>query len=298
MDLKRGPNCFILGASKAGTTSLYYYLKQHPEVFFSAVKEPHFFDNDDNFSKGVEWYVSCFFGRSRGFKIRGDATPAYLYRTDIVIPRLRSVYPNQRLLKFIVLLRDPVERAWSHYLHMVRNGQESETFEGALDREMERLKLTPDEWIGYFDGGLYSKQLDKWLDVFDRDQFFFLLSEELRGSPHENLKRICMFLEVDDKYIFNVQSKKNVASIPRNKAFMRLFKQPYKVKHPLKLILPPMMRKRIRHFLYELNLRPLKASEALSDELACRIRKAYLEDIKRVETIIGMDLRKWRSLDI
>ncbi len=133
------PNFLIIGAAKAGTTSLYDLLKQHPQIYLSFVKEPMFFSHDDNYRRGPEWYARAFFSGAQGCLERGEASPHYLYWSEKVAPRIKMVY-GQMPVKYIVILRDPVERAYSWYWNMVKEGMEDLPFETAVDLEEERLQ--------------------------------------------------------------------------------------------------------------------------------------------------------------
>jgi hypothetical protein len=144
MDFSRGPkvnipNMFILGAAKAGTTTLYNLLKQHPQVFLSFDKEPMFFSRDDYYSRGIEWYIDTFFKNSGEFTIRSEATPHYLYWAKKVSARIHAVYASQPI-KFLVILRNPIQRAYSWYWNMVSEGRESLSFLDALLAEERRIR--------------------------------------------------------------------------------------------------------------------------------------------------------------
>ena len=140
------PNLFILGAAKAGTTSLYHYLKQHPQIYLSSIKEPHFFDDDENFAKGLNNYVKQYFRNSEMYPITGEATP-YIQNGIKVASRINQAYSNNPP-KFVIILRDPVKRAWSHYMHRVRTGLETNSFEDALLRKDSKLGNDHDPEIG------------------------------------------------------------------------------------------------------------------------------------------------------
>src|SRR3712207_4809254 len=105
------PNLFIVGAAKAGTTALYDYLAQHPEVFLSRVKEPMFFSREDYYARGLDWYEAEYFGGAEDYPVRAEATPHYLYWSEKVAPRIKEVY-GERPVKFIASFRDPVSRAY------------------------------------------------------------------------------------------------------------------------------------------------------------------------------------------
>jgi Sulfotransferase domain len=204
------PDFVILGAAKAGTTSLYGWLSEHPFVSPASTKEVHYFDY--NFFRGDDWYRSHFPRRTdrdafaaehgRPF-LTGEASPPYLSH-PWVPQRLKRVIPDAKLL---VALRNPVDRAYSQYQMSVREEEEEFDFEHALEIEDERLdperaKLAADgrysSWaIGcwsYKMRSRYAEQVECWLELFPREQFHFLTLEDLSVRPQETLDAVHEFL--------------------------------------------------------------------------------------------------------
>jgi hypothetical protein len=202
------PDFLIIGAQKSGTTSLYDLLTQHPHVERAALKELNYFDR--HFEKGVEWYRSQFpLPRRKEERklITGEATPDYLFYPDAA-RRAAQVVPQARL---IVLLRNPVDRAYSHYHHQIRKGRETLGFEEALEAEQARLrgetdKMPKDELFtsfsfrhfSYLSRGVYVDQLLRWSEFFDKDQMLVLKSEDLFEHTPETLKVVLDFLHLSD----------------------------------------------------------------------------------------------------
>jgi hypothetical protein len=193
------PGCVILGAQKAGTSSLFDYLAQHPAILPAARKEVHFFDL--NHRRGTDWYRSFFRGNGDGIGL--EATPYYLFH-PAVPARLKALLPEARL---IVLLRDPVERANSHYWHARKRGLEPLELAAALDVEEDRLRGEEERLLAepgyasfahrhqsYRARGLYARQIDRWLQHFPREQFLFLKAETLFADPAAVLPRVLDFL--------------------------------------------------------------------------------------------------------
>ena len=202
------PDFVIIGAKKSGTTSLYRLLIQHPHVEPAAAKELHFFDT--LYEEGVEWYRQCFppprlkDGRQT---VTGEATPYYLYHPHAA-RRMAEVVPQARL---IALLRNPVDRAYSDYHHLVRSGREHLAFEEAIEAEEERLrgeseKMLEDEHyvspnhqhFSYLARGLYADQLMRWSEFFDNEQMLVLKSEDFFKRPREGLKAVLDFLDLPE----------------------------------------------------------------------------------------------------
>ena len=204
------PDFIIIGAQRSGTTSLYRYLSGHPHVRPATRKEVHFFDV--NFHRGTKWYQSNFpsivhkayvrrlYGRDI---VTGEASPYYIFHPHAA-RRAQRVVPR---VKLIVLLRNPVDRAYSHYHLCVHRGIEPLPFEEAIDREQERLhgelgKMLEDEFYysfrhqnySYLSRGIYVDQLRAWLESFPRDQFLILRSEDLFQEPGITYERALRFL--------------------------------------------------------------------------------------------------------
>jgi len=218
------PDFIIIGAQKAGTTSLYAYLCQHPQILSPASKEIHFFDGDrspgeDNFEKGESWYRSHFPRKSTlGIdKKTFEATPFYLFN-PLVPKRIFKLIPK---VKLIVLLRNPTERALSHYFLEKRNNRESLPVLDALMAEDNRLEsvIKKKEYRNkafryhtYKSRGLYKNQIERYLNYFSRKQILIIDSEKLSSDTNNTLKQIFGFLDVDTKFVVNDLTKYNIAS--------------------------------------------------------------------------------------
>jgi hypothetical protein len=194
------PDFLILGAQKAGTTALYAYLRWHPGLTGPAWKEVSYFDR--HYRRGARWYRGHFPLRP-GDRVVGEASPGYLFH-PLAPSRVKATVPEARL---IALLRDPVDRALSHYHHEVALGREPLTFEQAIEAEPERtrgeeerLSREPDyfshTWwdYTYLARGRYAEQLERWLAVFPREQLLVLASDELAAEPGQTFARVLEFL--------------------------------------------------------------------------------------------------------
>jgi hypothetical protein len=177
------PDFAVIGVTKGGTTFLYHLLTQHPHVEPAAAKELHFFDT--HFDEGIEWYRGCFptpRWKNGRRTITGEGTP---YLTHRLAPeRMAQVVPQARL---IALLRNPVDRAYSHYQQVVRKGRETQTFEEAIARR---------EY--FLSGGIYVDQLLRWSEFFSDEQMLVLKSEDFFERPVDTLKVVLDFLDLPD----------------------------------------------------------------------------------------------------
>jgi len=202
---RRLPSFVIIGAQKAGTSTLYNLLIRHRQVAGADRKEVHYFDK--NFEKGARWYQSRFPIRTPWHRVSGEASPYYLYHPHAA-RRLNSLIPDARL---IVLLRNPVDRAYSHYQHNLRHRREPFTFEEALDREPARLAGEEERMLrdpsyssfshqhfSYVSRGYYHRQLSVYLEHFDRDQLLVLKSERFFQSTEEVWREVLSFLDLRD----------------------------------------------------------------------------------------------------
>jgi hypothetical protein len=203
------PDFMIIGAQKAGTTSLYHVLEQHPDILTSPIKqEVHYFDM--NYRRSYAWYRAHFPGKSHLDNERArvmDCSPFYLFH-----PRVPNrIHQNLPDVKLIALLRNPVDRAFSHYNHACRRGHETKSFKGAVEAEPERLEEERKKIIryptynshnfrkfSYLSRGLYVRQLKRYLQYFRSDQLLILQSERLFEQPEKVVKRVLDELNIRD----------------------------------------------------------------------------------------------------
>lgn len=206
------PDFMIIGAQKAGTTSLFNYLLKHRQILSPRVKEPFFFDRD--YENGLYWYRNIFpsiphritasiLGRKP--VLTGEGSTGYLDNPSVP----GRVYKHLPQVKLMVLLRDPTARAVSHYKHNVRKGREPRPFHDAVsyDRPTAPEKVgLPDVVIddyyvdmhyGYFSRGLYATQLKRWARFFPMEQILVLQSEEFFSNTKASMKRVTDFLEIE-----------------------------------------------------------------------------------------------------
>jgi hypothetical protein len=194
--LRQLPDAIIIGAQKAGTTSLNRYLGDHPDIGIAKSKEVHYFSM--RFDNGMDWYQAHFPLRGKAATVVEDS-PSYLFHPEAP-RRMKQILPR---VKLIALLRNPVDRAFSHYQMNVRKGNEPLSFEEAIAAESERVGDGGDgndqEWrvasfVSYLRRGLYAEQLQRWLAVFARNQVLVLKSEEFFQHPEPGFERVLAFL--------------------------------------------------------------------------------------------------------
>lgn len=286
------PNFLGIGASKCGTSSLYAYLRQHPEIFLSHVKETHFFTYDEIYSLGPVEFSNRYYRGAGGHRAIGDITPTYFVQPDIVIPRIKAVY-GARLPKLVLILRNPVDRSWSHYLHKVRSGEESESFETALMLEQERLSSDPLGWWGYETESLYATFVAKWLDAFPREQFLFLLTEDLSYDPASVLMQVFTFLGVDAAYVIRDYQRKNISGSVKSRAVLSLLAKPSPLKTLVKRLLPLAYRQKLKTRIIELNTAPGRTVLSMSSEQRTLLADRLRPGVDELERLTGLDLSVW-----
>lgn len=296
------PNFLIIGAAKSGTSSLYMYLKQHPDIFMSPIKEPHFFsfDSESKMTKGpgdpirkaitdYDQYIHLFDNASEESAI-GEASTSYLYRPEAP-KRIHELIPD---VKLIAILRDPAERAFSAYMHVVRDGRETlSNFSEALKLEANRIQENWDPIWHFTKVGFYYKQLARYYDLFDQDQIRVYLHEDLVKEPEKLLENIFCFLDVNPDFSpdlsvkFNVSGKQKTAIIQYiNKIF---FLSPNPIKWISRKLIPDIWRWKFTNWVRQRNLRKIQIPEEIRKKLIA----LYRDDIEKLQSLIDRDLSMW-----
>lgn len=294
----RLPNFFIVGAAKAGTTSLWRYLLQHPDIFMPSdimYKEPAYFSNKKGIDS-IDDYTDLFSG-VKTEKMIGEASTAYLTSPESP-ERIKSLIPDA---KIIVMLRNPIDRAYSLYNWMASNGYEpAESFESALDLEQshrwesETFKNNNPEYYYnylYFSSGLYYEQIRRYLDLFNRERVCFIIFEKFKVHFKEEVKKVFGYLAVDESFVpnFKIHNSGNIPYSAQLQFFIRqelykYLKPPYEVPHPL--------RNQVIAKLMKLNTQSVRP-KPLAGFIRNELKEKYKDDIKKTSEMIGEDLRQW-----
>jgi hypothetical protein len=223
--MNRLPTFIIAGAQKSGTTTLHHYLKAHSSVYIPPhPQELHFFDIEENFEKGVDWYQRHFMDAGTEHVAVGQTSPLYIYEPRAA-SRMAQLLPKVSL---IFILRNPVDRAYSHYWHQLKKGRETRSFEDALAQEPARIAEGFEQWrhFSYADRGRYARQLEEYLRYFPREQMLLLLTEDLSQAPAAVIDKCCDFLDIARQGTRIVESgprqRWNVSRLPRSERIQRL----------------------------------------------------------------------------
>ncbi len=301
------PDFLLIGAAKSGTTSLYHYLQQHPQIYMCPVNEPNFFAleqvNLERHFRGpvdreilekhcvtdVQKYQALFASAPPEARC-GENSPLYLY-SEHAPARIKKLIPQ---VKLIAILRHPAERAYSNFQQYRRAGIEPlTTFEGALDAEEARIQQGWGPWPfwHYARVGFYAEQLRRYMACFPKEQIFVGLYDDLKANPEVFLQQIFGFIGVEQGFTPDISIQHNLSGQPRLQTIHTLATQPNFVKTLLNRIFPPQIRHSLRDHLHRWNT--IKAP--LRPETRARLIAYYREDMLQLQELIQLDLTHWLS---
>jgi hypothetical protein len=290
------PNFYVVGAPKCGTTSVWAYLRKHPQVFLPSNKEPSFFlttplsTSPDCCTGNLEAYRGLY-RNANGYKAVGDASACYLWDPNVAA-RIHDVCPDARI---VILLRDPVERAFSHYVMLVRAGAESQSFAEVVKQG--KRELLEGNWPGTIrrgciESGLYSAQVRRYLETFGREQVGIFLFEDLVEDPAGLMSAICGHIGVDAAQLDMKQLARvhNEGRIPRAAWLHRA----------LKTALSPDVRRRaiprlVRKWLKNSPLLFKRYTVPQDEETTKSLQAVYGPDLRCLEDLLGRKLPQLRK---
>lgn len=284
------PNFFILGAARAGTASLAHYIQQHPAIWITSPRDPCFFEKDELYTLGIDYYLRSLCQDAGSTPRRGEASPTYFAKPHLVGPRLRATFGDTPL-RFVVLLREPAARAWSHYLYRWNHGYEEREFSAALEEEF----AAPDRPGLYFHGGRYMFLLEAWQEYYPLENFFLVLTEDLAAAPNDQVARVFAWLGVDPSYRVNVMERFNQGSYTQNRAAMRFFnKPPGWMRAVARKLFPHAwlrddLRRKLRGGLHT----PYGTMPPLDPVIAADLRHRYQGEVLALSKLLGRYLTHW-----
>lgn len=307
------PNFFIVGAAKSGTTSLYEYLKLHPEVYMAPIKETHHFSTDidntkfrANYARSLNKDLSKFlegdmkegifhafvkdwneytrlFKKVKEEKAIGEVTNSYLNSSEAA-KNIKAKFPDAKIL---MMLRNPVDRAFSHYLMDLRIGYETEDFMTALKKDIAR---NPKGWgisNMYIEIGQYYEQVKRFMEIFPKEQLHIYFFDDFIKNPEATMKDIFRFLGVNEETGIDFSKKYNPSFIPKNKFISKLNTRK-RVKDWLKSVLPKSVKSKFKKTFYtDKDLPRIKPDERKF------LQRIFSDDVEKLSKLLNRDLSSW-----
>ncbi len=306
---------FIVGAAKSGTTSLYEYLKQNQDIYFSPIKEPNYFSDDIDVSKfsktyrrntflDVERYFekSIFhnvpltfirnkdyyeqlFLRGQNYKVRGEASTSYLYSKTAA----KNIYNFNPDSKIIAILRNPMERAFSHYQMAVRYGHTKLDFKNAITEDNRQVNKGWGISELFIELGLYFEQLVRYFKVFPKEQIRIFLFDDLKSDPQKFVNECCKFIDISEFELANKYAH-NVKEAPRN-IELNHFLTKTGIKSLVRKVLPKSARNELSKSFYK------ESKVRLNREDFNFLLDFFKEDIEKTASLLNLDLSYWLNYD-
>jgi Sulfotransferase family len=297
------PNFLIIGSAKSGTTALFEYLEQHPEVFLSNPKEPHFLALEgsplDFRGPGDKETINRLaindlsryeklFAHTGNAKAIGEASVSTMYYAES-IERIAKYMPHAKIL---CMLRQPADRAYSAYSFMrMRMLEPCADFSESLADETRRIEANWHHIWHYKQMGFYYQQLKPYFDKFGKDRIKIYLFEEFRKSPSAILRDCFNFLGIDANFVPTEKPTPHISGMPRSKAIQLIYSRARLLRTILRAAVPKKMKRRLQKGFAKMNLEripiPLTSRTMLTD--------IYRDDILRLQELIGQDLSGWLS---
>ncbi len=288
----------IIGAQKSGTTTLFKLLSEHPDIYMPEGKEAPFFTKDEEYSKGIEKFMEDFFSESTQGQLLGKATPHYL-SDPRAAPRIKDNLPK---VKLIAILREPTERALSHFRMSTRKGLEKRNFEQVISDSLvaRTLSMARNITVGeaaetstYVVWGEYGRLLNRYQKLFPKQQFLILFTNDLKDRPDVVMKRILDFLDLPEYSFKSLGKRFHEGGSKERFPFIKHFKKIALIKSLWKSLSPSLRNK----ILFKINqLNTIKSSDSLANYDSSkinRLKEHYILDINELEDLFNCKV-PWR----
>jgi hypothetical protein len=310
------PNFFVVGAAKAGSTSVYNYLYQHPDVYMSPVKEPHYFASDmdtghfrDNYKPVMnkdltaylegdmkepvfqayirEWsqYIKLFKNVKNETAI-GEVSNSYLYSSTAA----KNIHDKIPGAKIVIILRNPVDRAFSHFIMDLRTGYTEPPFMNSLKKDM----ALPLKGWGvsnlYVEIGLYYEQVKRYMELFPQGQLHIVLFDDFKKNTAGEMKKIFSFLGVNPGVAINYNESYNESTLPRNKIIGGLYKNK-KLRERITGLIPKALKKQFKKAVLTNKTLPV-----ITEEERSFLEAIFYNDVSHLSNLIGRDLSSWQHV--
>lgn len=299
--MSRLPNFFLIGAAKSGTTSLAEHLRQHPEVFFPSTKEPNYFalagrdlplpGPGADRHRFLQIYLhsvtertkyEALFEPAQADQVIGDASVRYLYFKEAA-PRIKAECPDSR---FVLVLRDPISRAFSHHSMMTQLQLEPLEFREALAAESSRIEQGWGWDWHYAALGNYVDQLNYWFEHFDSERFLVVFYPEFLANPQREYARICQHLRIDETFVPDRAQRGKPAYRPKNLALDRFVSQHNRWRSALRRTMPNSWFDTVLSKLRALNSATIAPIEP---ELKAELVERFKPSLTRLSDLLGTD---------
>jgi|SRR4051812_4363883 hypothetical protein len=297
------PNFLIVGAARSGTTSLYHYLDQHPDIFFSETKEPCFLAYARGLYNGeihrhaitdLDNYAKLFSAGGLN-RWRGEASAIYLHLHEEVISNIQFYIPNYEELRIIMILRNPIERGFSQYMRNVRNMREDLSFEEAIEKEAERKLAGFNSDYLYIERGFYYKQVKAYLEKFKHVKI--VLYEDFSRNSLEVIDSIFKFLQLHRTFPISTDLHYNKSGKPKFALLLKMQKklvyQQNFIKSIAKGIVPKKVRKKFSSHFTDMVHDVALEKKSISPETYLKLLEVYQSDIEQLGKLINRDLSYW-----
>ena len=276
--MSTAPNFLIIGAQKSGTTTLYHAFKQHPEIYLPEVKELNYFFHESKFSKGIEYYKSFFQPTTE--KAIGEASPGYICHPASP-KRIYDALPD---IKIILILRNPIDRAYSQYWDNRRQLTETLGFNEAF-RRYSHYKFYEQGNIGYFTRGFYSIYLKRYYDYFPKENVLILKTEDLKTGFNITLQKCYKFLRLNNTDFVVDTSSKNKSFVYSN-----LFYRTFLNNSQLSKLFPFLIKR-----LFLRGRKSIFKYPPIDEKLRKKLVSYYKPFNDELEMITGIDFSSWNA---
>ncbi len=282
---------FIVGAPKAGTTSLYHYLKKHPQIEMSLQKEPNYFSDKEIQIQGLyysknridtEEKYNGLFNTQKKDVIFGEGSVSYLFYPTVA----QDIKVYNPMAKIIIMLRNPVERAFSHYLMDYRLGLVSDSFEDIINKKSKH-KNAHLFYQQYIKVGEYAAQLKRYCDIFDKKSILLIDYEDFKNDVTGTVNSAYSFLNISADFSVDINKKYNTFTMPKNK-FIRFVYSFVIIRNILSFIFPKNIIKAVRLILFTKDKKP-----KLLEETRNQLKHYFSNDVRLLGNLIDKDYSKW-----
>lgn len=274
----------VVGAQKSGTTSLFKYLMVNKSICMPREKEAVFFSDDERYAKGYDWYFEEFFSSyTDNAKVTGTVTPHYMSYPQKVVERIYKHNPD---MKVIMVLRDPIERAISHYKMCIKRGMENRNINDAfLDCLSKEYNESKDEIDKYIFWGEYDRILSKYNEYFEKKNILILSSRELDTQAESVMKKVSSFLSIDyiDSEVYREKFHKGGGG--RKIKFVDLLKKNQMIRAAWRVLIPFKVRRNFGYWFDQWNTKDVDVDLALNQVVEEKLKKHFASEYEMLKDV-------------